>query len=40
MNDAAWELRERFLDQWGKKLLSAQGALHGLYSKGVDPEKE
>ena len=41
MNDAAWELRERFAEHWGAKLLRALQALHELYVSGVDPsEKE
>ena len=41
MNDAAWELRERFAEHWGKKLLRSLMALHNLYIAGVDPtEKE
>lgn len=37
MNDAAWELRERFAEHWGGKALRALLALHDLYVKGVDP---
>ena len=41
MNDAAWELNERFNEHWGKKLLRALQALHELYVSGIDPrEKE
>jgi hypothetical protein len=41
MNDAAWELKERFTEHWGAKLLRALQALHELYVSGVDPsEKE
>ncbi len=41
MNDAAWELTERFAEHWGKKLLRSLTALHNLYIKGIDPtEKE
>ena len=41
MNDAAWELKERFNEHWGAKLLRALQALHILYVSGVDPsEKE
>ncbi|MEN8227242.1 MAG: DUF5063 domain-containing protein [Bacteroidota bacterium] len=41
MNDAAWELKERFAEHWGKKLLRSLMALHDLYIQGVDPtEKE
>ncbi len=41
MNDAAWELKERFAEHWGKKLLRSLMALHDLYIQGIDPtEKE
>jgi hypothetical protein len=41
MNDAAWELGERFAEHWGKKLLRSLMALHELYVRGIDPsEKE
>ena len=40
MNDAAWELTVRFSEHWGMKLLNALGALHQLYSKGIDPSAE
>ncbi|MEN8201397.1 MAG: DUF5063 domain-containing protein [Bacteroidota bacterium] len=41
MNDAAWELGERFAEHWGKKLLQSLGALHDLFVAGIDPtEKE
>jgi hypothetical protein len=41
MNDAAWELKERFAEHWGTKLLRALLALHRLYVNGIDPtEKE
>ncbi|MDF1575746.1 MAG: DUF5063 domain-containing protein [Bacteroidales bacterium] len=41
MNDAAWELKVRFNEHWGAKLLRALQALHELYVSGVDPnEKE
>jgi hypothetical protein len=40
MNDAAWELRERFTEHWGRKLLRSLAALHELYVKGVDPTEE
>jgi hypothetical protein len=41
MNDAAWELKERFGEHWGAKLLRALPALHELYVSGVDlTEKE
>jgi hypothetical protein len=37
MNDAAWELKERFAEHWGTKLLQALKALHELYVSGIDP---
>ncbi len=40
MNDAAWELKERFAEHWGKKLLRSLMALHDLYIQGVDPTKK
>ena len=40
MNDAAWELKERFAEHWGKKLLRSLGALHELYISGIDPTEE
>jgi len=40
MNDAAWELKERFAEHWGKKLLNALHALHPLFVKGIDPVGE
>lgn len=41
MNDAAWELKERFAEHWGEKLLRALQALHELMVAGIDPsEKE
>lgn len=40
MNDAAWELRERFAEHWGGKLLRALTALHQLYVNGTDPTQE
>jgi len=38
MNDAAWELKERFIEHWGKKLLRAMAPLHDLFVQEVDPE--
>jgi len=38
MNEAAWEVKERFGEHWGGKLLHALNALHRLYVEGVDPE--
>jgi len=41
MNDAAWELGERFAEHWGRKLLRSLLALHDLFVSGIDPtEKE
>ena len=40
MNDAAWELGERFAEHWGTKLLRALLALNELYIRGVDPTEE
>jgi len=41
MNDAAWDLKIRFNEHWGTKLLRALQALHELLVSGVDPtEKE
>jgi hypothetical protein len=40
MNDAAWELKERFVEHWGEKLLRALQALHELYVSGIDPSEE
>ena len=37
MNDAAWELKVRFAEHWGAKLLRALEALHILYVSGIDP---
>ena len=38
MNDAAWELKERFIEHWGKKLLRTLTPLHDLFVKEIDPE--
>ncbi len=40
MNDAAWELKVRFAEHWGTKLLRALSALHLLYVNDVDPSQE
>ncbi len=40
MNDAVWELKERFAEHWGKKLLRSLLALHELYVSGIDPSAE
>lgn len=40
MNDAAWELKERFTEHWGAKLLRALQALHELYVSGIDPSEK
>ena len=39
MNDAAWELKERFNEHWGAKLLRALLALHELFVSGADPNE-
>lgn len=40
MNDAAWELKVRFAEHWGMKLLRALSALHMLHVADVDPSEE
>jgi len=40
MNGAAWLLRERFAEHWGKKLLRALSSLHELYVQDINPEDE
>ncbi|MCP4310434.1 MAG: DUF5063 domain-containing protein [Bacteroidetes bacterium] len=40
MNDAVWEVKVRFTDHWGKKLLRSLSSLHDLYVAGVDPTLE
>ena len=40
MNDAAWELKVRFVEHWGKKLLRSLSALHELYVTGIDPNEQ
>lgn len=40
MNDAAWELKLRFAEHWGAKLLRSLSALHQLYVNNVDPSQE
>ena len=40
MNDAAWELRERFYEHWGKKLLRALLAIHNLAVVATDQTEE
>jgi len=40
MNDAAWELKERFNEHWGVKLLRALLALHELFVSGADPNEK
>jgi len=37
MNDAAWDLKIRFNEHWGTKLLRALQALHELFVSSVDP---
>ena len=38
MNDAAWEVKERFGEHWGIKLLRSLAALHQLYVSGTDTD--
>jgi hypothetical protein len=38
MNDAAWEVKLRFGEHWGIKLLRSLAALHRLYVSGTDPK--
>lgn len=40
MNDALWEVKVRFSEHWGKKLLRSLSSLHDLYVAGVDPTEE
>lgn len=40
MNDAAWELKVRFAEHWGGKLLRSLSALHNLYVTGADPAEQ
>ena len=40
MNDAAWELKVRFGEHWGAKLLRALAALHHLFVSGIDPNEK
>jgi hypothetical protein len=40
MNDAAWELKERFEEHWGLKLLRCLSALHHLYVTGINPAEQ
>lgn len=40
MNDSVWEVKERFMEHWGKKLLRSLSALHDLYVAGIDPTEE
>lgn len=40
MNDAVWEVKARFFEHWGKKLLRVLSSLHDLYVAGVDPTEE
>jgi len=37
MSDAAWEVKQRFGEHWGIKLLRSLTALHPLYVNGIDP---
>jgi len=40
MNDAVWEVKVRFMEHWGKKLLRSLSSLHDLYVAGIDPLEE
>lgn len=40
MSDALWEVKERFMEHWGKKLLRSLSSLHDLYVAGIDPSEE
>ena len=40
MNDSVWEVKVRFVEHWGKKLLRSLSSLHDLYVEGVDPTEE
>ncbi len=40
MNDSVWEVKVRFMEHWGKKLLRSLSSLHDLYVAGVDPIAE
>jgi len=40
MNDAAWELKERFAEHWGVKLLRVLQILHLLHVSGIDPSEK
>jgi len=40
MNDSVWEVKVRFMEHWGKKLLRSLSSLHKLYVTGVDPLEE
>ena len=40
MNDSIWEVKVRFMEHWGKKLLRSLSALHDLYVAGLDPTEE
>jgi hypothetical protein len=40
MNDTTWELKERFAEHWGKKLLRSLSSLHDLYVTGIDPTEQ
>ncbi|MDX2432156.1 MAG: DUF5063 domain-containing protein [Bacteroides sp.] len=40
MNDSVWEVKVRFVEHWGKKLLRSLSSLHDLYVAGVDPTEE
>lgn len=40
MNDSLWEVKGRFMEHWGKKLLRSLSSLHDLYVAGIDPSEE
>ena len=40
MNDSVWEVKVRFMEHWGKKLLRVLSSLHDLYVVGIDPLEE
>ena len=40
MNDAVWEVKVRFTEHWGKKLLRSLSSLHDLFVAGIDPTEE
>lgn len=40
MNDAAWELQQRFSEHWGRKLLRSMLAIHELGTNWTEPTGE